>query len=124
MGAGIAPSRDGGDVITPYEGVSFSINKDPSTGQVLHRWGHLFLTCVTSDKQEVTPYYCLSRRKKRCPLPQGQLSQWETAMAQPMTSHYTLNLQFPPMDSYPITAPSKSIKEPFLPLSGLAGGSP
>lgn len=60
---------EGGDVITPEEGVSFSTNKDQFTGRALHQWGHLFLTCVKIDKQEVTLRYSQQKEEKMLPCP-------------------------------------------------------
>ena len=66
--------------------------------------------------QEMILLYYLGWRKKRFLLAQYQRSLWETAITQPMKSHYTLNFLFPPMDSSFTRAPPQFIKEHF-PLS-------
>ena len=61
-------------------------------------------------------YFTTLSRRKKFLLAQQQLSQWETAITQPIKCHYTSNSQSLPMDFSFTTAPPNFIKDRSSPL--------
>lgn len=91
----------------------------------LNRNGHILLL----QQEGVFALYHLSTTKEDLLLSQKPLNHWKTVTAQPMKSHYIVNSQLLPMESFVYNClselPLSSIKEhvPLL-FSGLEHDSP
>lgn len=71
-------------------------------------------TYLASPKERCFLLYYPSKRKDDFLLPWQQPSQWEIVITQTMKSHYTLNSQFPSVDSLFITTCFFLYKKKFL----------
>lgn len=81
----------------------------------VHYWPQQEETDTLHFRQEVIVVLTtLAERRKNFLLVWQKLSQWETAITQTMKSHYTLNSQSPPMDSWFKSAGSQLHKGMFL----------